>query len=52
MKYLLLMLSLLYCTFLNAEEKTLVTIYTYHVKPPLVIDPEKKKVYITTLPNA
>ncbi|MEW6989828.1 substrate-binding periplasmic protein [Colwelliaceae bacterium 6441] len=38
MKYLLLYLPLLYCAFLSAEEKPLVTIYAYHTKPPLIID--------------
>lgn len=43
MKYLLLYFSLLYCSLLYAEEKPLVTIYTYHVKPPLVINADKEE---------
>jgi polar amino acid transport system substrate-binding protein len=35
--------SILYCSTLCAQEKPLVTIYTYHVKPPLVINAEKKQ---------
>lgn len=43
MKYLLLFFLLLTCSFLSAEEKPSVTIYTYHVKPPLVIDAAKEE---------
>ena len=43
MKNLLLTISIIYCSFLHAEEKTEVTIYTYHVKPPLVIKTAKSE---------
>jgi polar amino acid transport system substrate-binding protein len=43
MKNLILLLSLCYCSFLCAKEKPLVTIYTYHEKPPLVTNAAKQQ---------
>lgn len=43
MKNLLLWLSLLFSSLLVAEDKPLVTIYTYHEKPPLVTNAAKKE---------